>query len=124
MLLCFICYNAIVFVNSFFYRLIGFTVYTRPIANALNSNKYFVDNTECTLHLLLTTPKHDREYIVTFPRTQALIYYRVHRERSHITSSAEGGGGFQKMTLDDGGEGGLWSDDVIQNRSISGFFIS
>ena len=48
------------------------------------------------------------------------------RERSHITSSAEGGGGgFQKMTLDDGGEeGGLWSDDVIQNRSISGFFIS
>ena len=28
------------------------------------------------------------------------------RERSHITSSAEGGGGFQKMTLDDGGEGG------------------
>ena len=30
------------------------------------------------------------------------------------------------MTLDDGGEGGggLWSDDVIQNRSISGFFIS
>ena len=37
-----------------------------------------------------------------------------------------GGGGFQKMTLDDGGEGGggLWSDDVIQNRSISGFFIS
>ena len=46
------------------------------------------------------------------------------RERSHITSSAEGGGGFQKMTLDDGGRGGLWSDDVIQNRSISGFFIS
>ena len=39
-----------------------------------------------------------------------------------------GGGGFQKMTLDDGGGeggggggGGLWSDDVIQNRSISGF---
>ena len=29
------------------------------------------------------------------------------RERSHITSSAEGGGGFQKMTLDDGGEGGF-----------------
>ena len=31
------------------------------------------------------------------------------------------------MTLDDGGEGGgggLWSDDVIQNRSISGFFIA
>ena len=31
------------------------------------------------------------------------------------------------MTLDDGGGGGgggLWSDDVIQNRSISGFFIS
>ena len=35
------------------------------------------------------------------------------------------------MTLDDGGKGGgggggggLWSDDVIQNRSISGFFIS
>ena len=27
------------------------------------------------------------------------------------------------MTLDDGGRGGLWSDDVIQNRSISGFFI-
>ena len=27
------------------------------------------------------------------------------RERSHITSSAEGGGGFQKMTLDDGGGG-------------------
>ena len=29
------------------------------------------------------------------------------RERSHITSSAEGGWGFQKMTLDDGGEGGF-----------------
>ena len=43
------------------------------------------------------------------------------RERSHITSSAEGGRGFPK---DDGGRGGLWSDDVIQNRSISGFFIS
>ena len=60
---------------------------------------------------------------------QENIIYRLMlknpRERSHITSSAEGGGGFQKMTLDDGGEGGgLRSDDVIQNRSISGFFIS
>ena len=55
----------------------------------------------------------------------ALIQKKHIRERSHITSSAEGGGGgFQKMTLDDGGRGGLWSDDVIQNRSISGFFIS
>ena len=32
--------------------------------------------------------------------------FRILRECSHITSSAEGGGGFQKMTLDDGGEGG------------------
>ena len=45
------------------------------------------------------------------------------RERSHITSSAEGGGGFQKMTLDDGGEGGgvygqMTSSKIAQFRDF------
>ena len=43
-------------------------------------------------------------------------------ERSHITSSAEGGGGFQKMTLDDGGEGGVYgqmtSSKIAQFRDF------
>ena len=44
------------------------------------------------------------------------------RERSHITSSAEGGGGFQKMTLDDGGRGGVYgqmtSSKIAQFRDF------
>ena len=46
------------------------------------------------------------------------------RERSHITSSAEGGGGgFQKMTLDDGGGGGgvygqMTSSKIAQFRDF------
>ena len=43
-------------------------------------------------------------------------------ERSHITSSAEGGGGFQKMTLDDGGRGGVYgqmtSSKIAQFRDF------
>ena len=39
------------------------------------------------------------------------------RERSHITSSAEGGGGFQKMTLDDGGRGGYGAPKRYSHHS-------
>ena len=43
------------------------------------------------------------------------------RERSHITSSAEGGGGFQKMTLDDGGGGGGWGYGQMTSSKIAQF---
>ena len=37
------------------------------------------------------------------------------RERSHMTSAAEGGGGFEMMTVADKGGGGLSLADVSKN---------
>ena len=46
------------------------------------------------------------------------------RGRSHMTSSLRGRGGFQMMTIDDGGgRGGLANDDVTKNCQIFGRFL-
>ena len=48
-----------------------------------------------------------------------------HRERSHMTSAAEGGGGFEMLTIaDKGGGGGLSLADVSKNTKILAKIVS
>ena len=47
------------------------------------------------------------------------------RERSHMTSAAEGGGGFEMLTVaDKGGGGGLSLADVSKNTKILAKIVS
>ena len=70
--------------------------------------------------LMLKIPKSNN--LSSFQGLHKMLNYSHAYGSVHILRHLpRGGGGFQKMTLDDGGRGGLWSDDVIQNRSISGF---
>ena len=48
-----------------------------------------------------------------------------HRERSHMTSAAEGGGGFEMLTVaDKGGGGGLSLADVSKNTKMLAKIVS
>ena len=57
-------------------------------------------------------------YFIYFPRIENLKQCDTHytvRERSHMTSAAEGGGGFKMLTVADKGGGDLSLADVSKN---------
>ena len=51
------------------------------------------------------------EIVITFPKSLSIYVM----ERSHMTSAAEGGGGFKMLTVADKGGGGLSLADVSKN---------
>ena len=58
---------------------------------------------------------------IHFRAAEALLL----RERSHMTSAAEGGGGFKMLTVaDKGGGGGLSLADVSKNTKILAKIVS
>ena len=56
--------------------------------------------------------------------SKSLLFSERLRERSHMTSAAEGGGGFEMLTVADKGGGGLSLADVSKDTKILAKIVS